>query len=366
MIQEPYLICRATSARYSTNEPRWRADGGGLLDLEWTPRLDPARVHSRPATLWRYREALPVRMDEHIVTLGEGFTPLVVDDLLGRRVHLKLESLFPTGSYKDRGASVLVSKTRELGVRRVVEDSSGNAGAAIAAYCARAGIECDIYVPASASSAKKSQIACFGANLHAIEGSREDVSRAVLHAAESVYYASHVWNPYFFHGTKTFAYEVVEQLGWRSPDAIVLPAGNGTLLIGTYLGLRELLAAGIISKPPRLIAVQAAGCAPLHARWSGREMEIQPTIAEGVAIAAPARTDQCIEAVRETGGAIVAVSEEQIRDAHALALRRGYCIEPTSATAIAALRHEARAVETVVVALTGHGLKSPEKLSAKS
>ncbi len=362
------LVCRKTGRRYSADEPIWCSAGGGLLDLEFTPQFDRARIAQRPPTMWRYREAIPIRRDETIVTFGEGYTPLLSADLGGQTIWLKLEYLFPTGSYKDRGASVLISKARELGVARVVEDSSGNAGAAVAAYCARAGMACDIFVPASTSAAKLAQIRATGATLCAVEGSRTATAHAALAAAPSCYYASHVWNPYFFHGTKTFAYEVVEQMGWRPPDAVVIPTGNGTLLCGAYLGFCELRAAGIIDRLPRLVAVQAERCAPLHAAWRGSAAPApaavtEDTLAEGIAIAEPPRGEQCVAAVRESGGAFVTVTEAEIVAAWRQMLRMGFCVEPTSATAVASLAH-CELSGNVVVPLTGHGLKAADKLAA--
>ena len=264
----PRLVS-ATNA-YPLHAPIWRGTDGALLDIDFTPRLDPAEVASRPATLWRYREALPLADDAEPVTLGEALTPLVALEFAGRQVWIKQEQLFPTGSYKDRGAALLISHARAIGVRAVVEDSSGNAGSAIAAYCARAGLGCTIFVPDTTSADKLTQIRAYGATLQLIAGSREDTAAAVLAAAETTYYASHSWNPFFFHGTKTFAYELVEQLGWRAPDAVVLPAGNGTLLLGADIGFRELRAMGLIDRLPRLIAVQAAHCAPLAAAFLRR------------------------------------------------------------------------------------------------
>jgi threonine synthase len=356
------LVCRKTGRRYAVDQPIWRSEADGLLDLEFQPRFDLAKIRRRPPSLWRYREALPIDDDEHIVTFGEGFTPLIAVELYGRRVLLKQDHLFPTGSFKDRGASVLISKVRELRIPCVVEDSSGNAGAAIAAYCARAGVVCDIYVPAPTSPAKLAQIRLCGATLHAVPGSRADTARAAWQAAQTQYYASHVWNPYFFHGTKTFAFEVAEQMGWKAPDAVLIPTGNGTLLYGAYLGFSELRAAGIIEQLPKLIGVQAANCAPLYAAWRAGRLTAEafadsPTIADGIAIVHPARAEQCLEAVRASGGTYLSVSEEEIRAAWLATARTGLWVEPTSAAAIAALPH-CPVDGTVVIPLTGHGLKA--------
>jgi threonine synthase len=209
-----------------------------MLDLRFEPSFEPSMVVGRPHDLWRYREALPVGDD--VVTMGEGWTPLLSVAFDGRVLLIKQEQLFPTGSYKDRGEAVLMTHLRELGVERVVEDSSGNAGSVVAAYAAHAGIACDIYAPTDTSPAKTAQIEAYGATLHRIPGTREEAARAALEAAAICVYASHVYNPWFLQGTKTFAYEVAEQLDWVAPDTLVLPAGNGTLVLGAYLGFTEL------------------------------------------------------------------------------------------------------------------------------
>lgn len=353
------------------NEPQphdavaFKCDCGGLFDLDFTPSFDPKAIESRPPDLWRYREALPVAPG-HRVTLGEGMTPLLPVCCAGREVLIKAEQGSPTGSYKDRGAAVMIAKAKEMGVREVVEDSSGNAGASVAAYCACAGIGCSIFVPISTSPGKLAQIELYGAQLHKIPGSREDTAAAVLKAAQSSFYASHSYNPYFFHGTKTWAFEVVEQLGWSAPDTVVLPAGNGTLLLGAHLGFTELKAAGIIDRLPKLVAVQGAGCAPLYKAFEQGESDytaITPTstLAEGIAIAEPIRGSQIIAAVRETGGTFIAVHDHEITTALLSMGKQGHCIEPTSAATIAGLTHylnKAEKDECIVSVFTGHGLKA--------
>ena len=231
----PFLYCRSCQEKYAIREPIWRCSCGGLLDLSNDVLFVKSDIQTNRNNLWRYQKALPVD-SASIVSLGEGMTPLLKLEVMGREVLIKQDHLFPTGSYKDRGASVLVSQIKSLGIRRVVEDSSGNAGCAIAAYCARAGIACDIYVPADTSPAKLAQIESYNATLHKIPGSREDTAEAVMAAAQTHYYASHSWNPFFFQGTKTFAYEICEQLNWKAPDYVLLPVGNGTLLLGASIG----------------------------------------------------------------------------------------------------------------------------------
>lgn len=362
------MICLECHETYSLDEPRWRCDCGGLLDIEFTPTFDLEQISLCSSSMWRFRGALPIPEEAEIVSLDEGSSPLTPLQLGGREVLAKQEQLFPTGSYKDRGASLMITKAKQLGITHVVEDSSGNAGCAVAAYCARAGIQCDIYVPASTSPGKLAQISMYGANLHRIPGSREDTANAVMEAAQTHYYASHSWNPFFFHGTKTFSYEVCEQLGWEAPDTVVLPAGNGTLLLGAWIGFTELLQAGITQRMPKLVAVQAAACPPLFEafhqdRSEPVKIDKQDSLAEGIAISNPVRGAQMLSAVRQSGGTFLKVSEADIYAALNMVARQGFYIEPTSAAIIAGAEKYIRSgadEETIVTAFTGHGLKATE------
>ena len=365
------LLCSRCGAGFALSEPIWRCPRcGSLLDLLFTPEFDIQKIAARPPGLWRYREAIPIADDSSIVSFSEGFTPLLEISFHGAPVWVKQDQLFTTGSYKDRGATVLVSKMKELGIDACVEDSSGNAGCAVAAYCARAGIACEIYVPQETAQAKLAQIQLYGARLVRVPGSREDTAAAVMDAAKTRYYASHSWNPFFFQGTKTFAYEVCEQLGWRAPDAVILPAGNGTLLLGAYLGFGELHRAGIIHKEPRLVAVQSEACAPLARAWAQNLDEPEAiqkldTLAEGIAIAAPIRGRQIVEAVRKTGGEFVTVSDDEIKTALKGLCARGYYIEPTAAAAAAGVEKYIAShypEERLVSVFTGSGMKATEKM----
>jgi threonine synthase len=364
------LTCTECRRNYSLEEKIWKCTCGALLDLEFEPAFPIEKIKARKPTLWRYREALPIARDEDILSFDEGFTPLVPVDFEGRRVWIKQDHLFPTGSYKDRGASVLMSKVRELGISRVVEDSSGNAGCAIAAYSARGRIQSEIYVPQSASPGKLAQIEAYGAVLKKIPGSREDTARAVWEAAQKDYYASHCWNPFFFHGTKTFAFEVWEQLGWKVPDTVIVPVGNGTLLLGASIGFGELLEAGMTRETPRIIGVQSVHCAPLEKAFrEGRKdiPKIQPqeTLAEGIAIADPVRGKQVLEAVRKSGGFFLAVHDREVKDALRRISRKGFYLEPTAAATVAGVLQYLRnsdPEEILVSVFTGHGLKATEKM----
>jgi threonine synthase len=364
------FFCSKCERFYPLQPTRWRCDCGSFLDLEFRPKFPVRRILKRGPTLWRYREAIPILRDESILTLGEGFTPLEEIELNGHRVFLKIDYLFPTGSYKDRGAAVLISKVKELGIRKVVEDSSGNAGSAIAAYCAKAGIECEIYVPESTSSGKLVQIQAYGATLRRISGSREKTAEAAMESASKIYYASHCWNPFFLHGTKTFAFEIWEQMDGKLPDVLILPVGHGTLLLGAYIGFKELKEAGRVNRIPKLVGVQSAACAPLYQAFKKGWRETHPiekkeTAAEGIGIAEPVRGRQILEAIRETGGDVLAITEDEIGVALKEMGQMGHFIEPTSAATIAGLKRYLKKKnknEVVVSTLTGMGLKAAEKI----
>jgi threonine synthase len=341
----------------------------------------------RPWTMWRYAEALPFAPESSApgrVTMGEGGTPLVpvvVGDEAGpagSAVLAKLEYASPTLSFKDRGAAVLVAKAVELGAVRLVADSSGNAGAAVAAYAARAGLPCSVFVAASTPAGKLASLRAVGADVRLVEGSREDVAAAAIAEVESsgAFYASHVYNPFFFEGIKTFAYELWEQLG-RAPDVVVLPAGNGTLVLGAFIGFGELLRARLIDRLPRFLVVQAAGCAPVARAFHAHTMMVVPvvnegTVADGIAIAEPARGDEIIDAVRATQGTVVAVDDDGIVAAGSALAAQGFYVEPTAAVPVAGLVRAMAAGDLglggdvgagadgplVVVPLCGAGLKT--------
>jgi len=364
------FFCSNCHRSYPLQPSRWRCDCGSFLDLEFEPKFPIRKILKRRPTLWRYREAVPIYHETSILSMQEGFTPLEEITFDGNHTLLKMDYLFPTGSYKDRGATVLMSKMKEWGVQRVVEDSSGNAGSAMAAYCAKAGIECEIYVPQDTPSEKTVQIQAYGATLRKVQGSRERTAEVATEAASKIPYASHCWNPFFLHGTKTFAFEVWEQMDWKAPDVLVLPIGHGTLFLGVDTGFKELKEAGMIRRVPRLVGVQSAACAPLYRAFRNgwtepRPIEKRETVAEGIAIAEPVRGRQILEAIHRTDGEILAVTEKEIGITLKEMGRRGHFIEPTSAATIAGLKKYLRKKsrrETVVSTLTGTGLKSVGKM----
>lgn len=351
----------------------WRCRCGGPFDLADRERerlrFEPDRVDLKNTTLWRYRAMLPLLSDVEPVSLGEGFTPVIPVDVEGASFWAKLECLMPTGSFKDRGTALLVSFLRALGVEEAHDDSSGNAAASLAAYCARAGIRCTLYVPAYASGPKLRQIEAYGARLVRVEGPREAAAQAAQEAAErgESYYASHAYHPLILEGLKTLAYELWEQLP-SPPGAVVFPTGHGTFLLGAYRGFRDVKRAGALEELPQLVAVQAEGCAPLAEAFRRGLEEVPPnfsageTIAEGIRIVRPPRAPEILRAVRETGGTVVTVTDDEIRKARDALARRGLFVEPTSAAAFAGFRKLAssgKLREPVVIPLTGHGLKTP-------
>jgi threonine synthase len=363
--------CPACRRSYAADRPLWRCDCGSHLNLATGPGLRRDQIAVGEASLWRYAAALALSNPPRI-SLGEGWTPLVRRDWQGAGVCFKLESQMPTGSFKDRGTAVMINHLLEVGVDAIHEDSSGNAGASIATYAAASGIPCRIYVPAAAPRGKLVQIAASGADVRAIPGTRQAVSEAALAAAGESFYASHNWQPHFTEGTKTLAFELWEQLGFRVPDNILVPTGYGSNILGLDRGFDELERSGEITTRPRLFAVQAANCAAFAAAWAAGgdkfvPFAMAPTVADGIAAPKPVRIVEVLRALRRSKGAVTAVAEEDIAPALAALGRVGLFVEPTAATAGAALTGLLRdgtigPDQTTVVVLTGSGLKAAERV----
>jgi threonine synthase len=349
----------------------WRCPAcGGAFGLDGAPLLDLTTLDPTDQTLWRYASTLPVARAD-AASLGEGMTPLVAGQLAGRPVWLKLDALLPTGSFKDRGAAVLVAHLRRLGLARVIVDSSGNAAAAMSGYSAAGGLQCAVFAPATTSPGKLTQSRAFGATVELVEGNRNAVAQAAQDAAAndpSAFYASHNWHAVFVEGVKTWALEVWEQLGQRAPAAAFVPTGGGSAFVGGRRGFDAVSA-----KLPKLIAAQPTACAPILPAFTGGADDIAPvtpgaTLAEGTRIGAPARGRQILTALRDSGGWVEAVSDEQIVAALRELFAQGLYVEPTAAVAAAACRAAIdRGVAPdgeLVVLLTGNGLKATETLGA--
>lgn len=334
----------------------WRCPRcGGPLDIV----IEGLRLTlSERRGLWRFSSVIPTRL---LVTLGEGFTPLINANFLGKGVYLKLEYLNPTGSFKDRGSAVAVSKALELGVRAVVEDSSGNAGISIAAYAAAAGIRARVYVPRDAPEGKKALIRSLGAELIEAPSRAEASKMAIESVGPNEAYIGHAWNPWFLQGTKTLAYELFDQLG-HVPDAVVLPASAGTLLLGLWIGFKELLSLGLINKVPRLYAIQAQGFASLYEKMHGDYVREPTRLADALRVSNPPRLEQMVDAIRGSNGDALVIMDNELLQSWKSLLRRGFIVEPSSAIALAGYtkllnNNYLSSDDEVVIILTGSGLK---------
>jgi threonine synthase len=345
--------------------------------------VTPAGLAARPATLWRYHELLPVADPGHIVSFGEGMTPLLPMPRLAARVGvrqlwLKDDGQLPTGTFKARGAAVGVSRAAELGVKSVAMPTNGNAGAAWSAYCARAGLACLIVMPAAAPEVTRAECTAAGAELHLVDGLISDAGRLVGQAVAldgSLFDASTLKEPYRIEGKKTIGLEIAEQLGWSLPDVVLCPVGGGVGIIAIYKALQELQELGWVDGAlPRLVAVQAAGCAPIVAAFQAgaRESEAWPdanTIAFGVTVPKPLGDFLVLDAVYATGGTAVAVPDDDILAAEReAAYLEGTFICPEGAACFAAARTLAQAGwlspdDSVVVLNTGTGVKYPDTVA---
>ena len=367
------VFCPDCGKKAAYHPQKYCCDCGGAWELEESHAFDVKLIDTNDTTLWRYSGILDLGITSPPVKLGAGWTPLLPVDLFGRQLHIKPEYYSPTGSFKDRGVSVMINSLVKQGVKHIVEDSSGNAGAAVAAYAARGGIKADIFVPAYASPAKLEQIKVYGANVRPLEGPRVNAKLAALSAVknENKVLASHAYHPIYLLGQQTAGWEIWEQLDGKAPEWIVVPVGQGGLLLGFWLAFKRLYAAGLVKKVPRMVAAQPELLAPL-CRAYDQGLETVPaleqkikSIAEGLAIAEPVRGRRLLQAIRQSGGTCVMVSENAIKEAQLKLAHQGVYIEPTSATAIAAAERIAQLAEkdaSIVVPLTGSGLKGEPKL----
>jgi threonine synthase len=380
-----HLDCSRTGERHDADTVQGLSRQGAPLlaryDLEAVATtVDPDRIARRPPDLWRYHELLPVRDPAHVTSLGEGMTPLLRLPRYGGSIALpgllmKDESLVPTGTFKARGAAVGISRARELGVRSVAMPTNGNAGAAWSVYAARAGMGCMVAMPVGAPEITRRECVAAGAELYLVDGLIQHAGALVRDAVADrpgCQEVSTLKEPYRIEGKKTMGYEIVEQLGWRVPDVIVYPAGGGVGLIAIYKALLEMAELGWIdSEMPRLVAVQAEGCRPIvdayqEGRDESRAAEGTETVAFGINVAKALGDFLVLEAVRDTLGIAVAVSDDALlAEVTALAEHEGTFICPEGAACMAALRRLREdgwlaGDEEVVVLNTGAGLKYPE------
>ncbi len=355
------LLCPYCGAEYSKSFKGYKCSRCSkplTVEIEVPP--EPLR-EARGRGVWRYRRLLP-DLSVNPVSLGEGSTPIVQRSIGGVAVYYKLEYLNPTGSFKDRGSTIAVTRALELGAKHIVEDSSDNAGASIAAYGAAAGLSVRIYAPRDALKSKLALIRALGAEVVEAPSRDEAARKAVEELGPGDYYVGHTWNPFFIEGVKTAAYEVFEE-GYRVAE-IVVPVASGTMLLGLYKGFRELMSAGLLDEMPRLIGVQVEGYASVYEEFTGKRVSWsrRAALADGLKLTNAPRAAEAARAVRETRGTVVVVSDEEVAAALKELYRMGFVVEPTSATVQAALRKllEEGCIEGPVLAvLTGSGLKNP-------
>jgi len=343
-----------------------KCDCGGLWKLQFTPpKFDKKLIDTDTWGLFRYRNFLPLEGDTwKEITLGEGMTPIIQFD---EDVILKMDYFMPTLSFKDRGTALVIAHCKAIGVNSVVQDSSGNAGHSVAAYCAKAGIECEIFVPEGTAPKKIQLIKAHNAKVNIVPGSRDhcaDVCREKV-ISEKKYYASHVYNPFFYEGTKTYIYEVYEQLD-RIPENIVVPLGNGSSLIGVIKGVEELISSGLVKKMPNIIAVQSEFCDPIvKAALEGKSIpaEITPkeTMAKGIAVGVPMRGEELLEYIYKYNVKVITAPEETILKARKILAAKGiYCEHTTAASYAAYLKYCKLNGKTpdCLISMCGAGLKS--------
>lgn len=351
----------------------WRCSCGGAWETIIEITFNASQIISHDFSIWRYGSQLGLDVQTPYRRMGVGWTPLVPVQLFGRKIFLKLEYLLPTGSFKDRGINTMVNQLIHMDVDAMVEDSSGNAGASLAAHGARYGIKTQIYVPDYASPFKQHQINIYGVEIIRVSGSRKDTETAAQSAVGGKKtYASHAYHPAYLAGQTTVAFEVWEQLGQKAPDWILCPVAQGGQFLGFWFGFTRLLEAGLIDHLPRLVAVQSAQVAPVYHAWRNGLVDVSgitpngPTLAEGVSISNPVRGKRLLQAVRETDGAVLAIDEEEILHAQQRLAHKGYYVEPTSALIVAGLQHLIEKIDNkdlVLLPLTGSGLKGSPKIN---
>ena len=378
-------ICINCSTEYAISETVYSCRKCGHLveinlDVEKTKENIRSKLWKKtPLSVWRYKPFLPISHNTQLISLEEGGTNLLRADNLERelkirRLYVKVEGENPTGSFKDRGMTIGVTRAKELKVRTVLCASTGNTSASLAAYAARAGLRCNVLVPSGkVASGKLTQTLIYGAKLTEVKGTFDDALRSVLQMAENhreTYLLNSV-NPFRIEGQKTAAYEIVEQLGGEVPDSVVVPVGNAGNISAIWKGFKEFFEMGFTESLPRMIGVQAEGAAPIADAVMRRKRRITPlrkpnTVASAIRIGSPASWKKALDAIYQSKGTAIKVSDEEILQAQAkLARTEGLFVEPASAASLAGL-HKLLGLgsiendEVAVIIATGHGLKDPD------
>ena len=389
-----HLECSYTGKIYQADKLHGLSDAGKPLlvryDLEKLSKsIKRESLLTRAPEFWRYRELLPVRRSENIVRLGEVMTPILPAKTLQQEwgcgeILIKDEGRLPTGSFKARGLALAVAMAKELGVSRMAMPTNGNAGAALAAYCSRAGIETFVFCPEDTPKVNIDEISFLGAKTFLANGLINDCGRVVGEGKDQMNWfdTSTLKEPYRIEGKKTMGLELVEQLDWNVPDVIIYPTGGGTGLIGMWKAFNELEQIGWIGpKRPRMVAVQAEGCAPIVKAFEDGDRHAEPwqdaeTIAAGIRVPAAVGDFLILDAVRESDGFAVAVSDQEITSLHReCALKEGILLCPEGAATLAALKKELisgriKKTEQIMLFNCATGLKYPmqttnEKINLK-
>lgn len=381
------LYCPKCNKKYSSNEVRHLCECNSPLLAEYDLKKASTEIKKedlvgRVNSLWRYKEFLPVTEEENIVSLGEGMTPVIPLAKLGNKInmknlYLKDEGIIPTGTFKARGAAVGISKAKELGVKTISMPTNGNAGAAWSVYGAAAGIRSVIVMPEDAAKITRNECAAAGADLYLVKGLISDAGKIVARSIEKNGWddASTLKEPYRIEGKKTMGYEIAEQFGWEVPDAILYPTGGGVGIIGIYKALKELQELGWISKDklPKLISVQAEGCAPIVKAFNEGKKESEffkdsETIAFGINVPKALGDFLVLEALYETNGTAVSVSDDEIlQSLKELAVSEGIFVCPEGASLVAAVKKLVKegflkSEDKTVLLNTGAGIKYPDTL----
>ena len=373
------LRCFNCHTQYPTQITNYRCEKcGGLLEVRFQISGGKTPWKNRGLSVWKYRELLPIDNDRFVTTLAEGGTGLHHCPRLGReigltRLFVKNEGENPTGSFKDRGMTVALSKARELGKRKVVCASTGNTAASLAAYSARAGLKCIVIVPeGKVAAGKMLQVMIHGSSIFQVGGDFDEAMRAVVTLTErrKGFYLMNSLNPFRLEGQKTLAFEVCDQLDGAAPDTLMLPVGNGGNISAIWKGFTEFQTLGVTKTRPRMIGIQAENAAPIAKAVKRKQDKIQPvtnprTIASAIRIGSPVNWTKVLPAINESRGTAETVSDKEIlRAQRDLASKEGIFVEPASAASIAGLRKSREAgrvdrSDLVVCVTTGHGLKDP-------
>lgn len=370
------IRCISCGEEYSLGEIIYTCKKcGSILEVLIEPDVSKDIFQCRKNTMWKYKEFMPVD-ESKIISLEEGGTPFIKCDRLGKEfgvnLHVKVEGSNPTGSFKDRGMSVGITKAIELGVDTVGCASTGNTSASLAAYAARAGLKCIVLLPSGKVALGKLAQAMFhGAEVLSVNGNFDEALEAVTALAlKGELYLLNSINPFRLEGQKSIGFEIVDDLGWRSPDRIILPVGNAGNISAIWKGIREFYSAGFIEDLPRMTGIQAAGACPVtNAVKEGAEdivpVENPETIATAIRIGAPVSAVKALRAIYDSDGTSDTVTDDEILDAQKLLARtEGIGVEPASASSIAGLRKlvdagEIDKGEDIVCIVTGHLLKDP-------